>query len=178
MIHFDLENLQKELDNLEKKINDKDFWQDNNKATEILTKSKRLKNKKDKYESLIKRITDIEALNELLLTSYDEEMAKDVLKSTKQVERETERLEMETLLSGKYDKNNAILTMHPGAGGTESQDWVQMLYRMYCKWATSNNFSVKELDFLEGDEARYKKCYFFGFWRKCVWLFKRRNGST
>lgn len=65
-------------------------------------------------------------------------------------------MEINTLLSGKYDTNNAIITLHPGAGGTESQDWTQMLYRMYTRWAQDNGYEVKELDFLEGDEAGIK----------------------
>lgn len=76
------------------------------------------------------------------------------------MQKELEDLELQTLLSGKYDKNNAILTLHPGAGGTESQDWAEMLYRMYSKWAASNGFSLKELDYLEGDEAGLKSVTF------------------
>ena len=87
-------------------------------------------------------------------------MSLEVLEATKKVEKELNELEIKTLLSGKYDQNNAILTLHPGAGGTESQDWVQMLYRMYSKWASSNNYTVKELDYLEGDEAGIKSVTF------------------
>jgi len=90
----------------------------------------------------------------------DEEVAKDILKSTSNLENEVEKLQLETLLSGKYDKNNAILTIHPGAGGTESQDWAEMLYRMYTRWATKNGFEIKELDYLEGDEAGIKSVTF------------------
>ena len=71
-----------------------------------------------------------------------------------------ERLEIDTLLSGKYDNNNAIITIHPGAGGTESQDWAEMLYRMYVRWANKNNYEIKELDFLEGEEAGIKSVTF------------------
>ena len=76
----------------------------------------------------------------MLLQEEDIELGKEVLKNTSKLEESLEKLEMETLLSGKYDKNNAILTLHPGAGGTESQDWAEMLYRMYCKWAVNNGF--------------------------------------
>ena len=71
-----------------------------------------------------------------------------------------ENLQLETLLSGKYDRNNAILTLHPGAGGTESQDWAEMLYRMYTRWATKKGYEVKELDYLEGEEAGIKSVTF------------------
>lgn len=83
-------------------------------------------------------------------------MAKDLIKATNKIEKEITNLEINTLLSGKYDINNAIITLHPGAGGTESQDWVQMLYRMYTRWAQDNGYAVKELDFLDGDEAGIK----------------------
>ena len=75
-------------------------------------------------------------------------------------EKDIDKLELNTLLSGKYDSNNAILTLHPGAGGTEAQDWVQMLYRMYTRWANSNGYEVKELDYLPGDEAGIKSVTF------------------
>ena len=96
----------------------------------------------------------------LLINEPDEQLELEVVKSTKKLEKEINELEVKTLLSGKYDQNNAILTLHPGAGGTESQDWVQMLYRMYSKWASNNNYAVKELDYLEGDEAGIKSVTF------------------
>ena len=95
-------------------------------------------------------------LNDLLIIDNDETLSKELLNSTEQLLKKIEELEIETLLSGRYDKNNAIITLHPGAGGTESQDWVEMLYRMYGKWCNKNGFDLKELDYLEGDEAGIK----------------------
>ena len=80
----------------------------------------------------------------------------ELMRKNEELKKEIEELEIETLLSGRYDKNNAIITLHPGAGGTESQDWVEMLYRMYGKWCNKNGFDLKELDYLEGDEAGIK----------------------
>ena len=105
-------------------------------------------------------LNNVEELTALVMDEPDEDLEKEILKDTKKIEQEIEKLEIETLLSGKYDKNNCILTLHPGAGGTESQDWVQMLYRMYSKWANSNGYNVKELDYLEGDEAGIKSVTF------------------
>ena len=90
----------------------------------------------------------------------DVELEKELQHGVQTLKKNIEKLEISTLLSGKYDINNAIITLHPGAGGTESQDWVEMLYRMYTRWATTNRFSVEELDYLAGDEAGIKSVTF------------------
>ena len=99
-------------------------------------------------------------MNEFLQLEPDEDMVKELLKSTEKAKKDIDNLEISALLSGKYDVNNAIVTIHPGAGGTESQDWAEMLYRMYCRWANDNGYSVKELDYLDGDEAGIKSVTF------------------
>lgn len=137
-----------------------DFWQTPEKTTPILTKMKGIQNKLDKYNKIEAELLNIENLNDLLIIEYDEELSEELISNTKNLEKEIDKLEIQTLLSGKYDRNNAILTLHPGAGGTESQDWAEMLYRMYSKWASSNGYSVKELDYLEGDEAGIKNVTF------------------
>ena len=129
-------------------------------STPIVTKLKRLKNEVETFRKLEQELNNIDEMSLLLIDEPDEQMSLEVLEATKKVEKELNELEIKTLLSGKYDQNNAILTLHPGAGGTESQDWVQMLYRMYSKWASSNNYTVKELDYLEGDEAGIKSVTF------------------
>lgn len=152
--------LKKEIKELEAKTNDQGFWDNNQESSNILTKMKRVLNKVENFEKLQNELENLESLNELLLQEEDIELGKEVLKNTSKLEESLEKLEMETLLSGKYDKNNAILTLHPGAGGTESQDWAEMLYRMYCKWAVNNGFEVQELDYLDGDEAGIKSVTF------------------
>ena len=152
--------LEGEIKELEAKTAEPNFWEDNQKSGEILTKMKRLQNKLENFQKIESNLEKLENLNELLLAEEDTELGKEVLKDTSNIEQEIEKLELETLLSGKYDKNNAIITLHPGAGGTESQDWAEMLYRMYCKWAASNGFEVQELDYLEGDEAGIKSVIF------------------
>lgn len=152
--------LEGEIKELEAKTAEPNFWEDNQKSGEILTKMKRLQNKLENFQKIESNLENLENLNELLLAEEDTELGKEVLKDTSNIEQEIEKLELETLLSGKYDKNNAIITLHPGAGGTESQDWAEMLYRMYCKWAASNGFEVQELDYLEGDEAGIKSVTF------------------
>ncbi len=156
MIHFDLPKITNRINELDKQMQNSNFWDDAKNSSAVLTESKRLKNKLEQYNKLKENLANIQDLNELLLVETDEEMAKEILKDTSKLEKEIESLEIETLLSGKYDKNNAIFTLHPGAGGTESQDWAEMLYRMYSKWAISKGFKVKELDYLEGEEAGLK----------------------
>lgn len=160
MIHFDITKLKINLNELEKTINSPEFWQDQEKNKPILSSIKNTKNKIEKFEKIEKEFNSLYELNILLFDEYDQELAEELAESFKILKKEIENLEIQTLLSEKYDKNNAILTLHPGAGGTESQDWVQMLYRMYSKWASSNNYSVKELDYLEGDEAGIKSVTF------------------
>ena len=118
------------------------------------------KNKIAKFEELENDIKNTLELTELIQLEPDESLENDIITDTKKIEKELEKFELQTLLSGKYDSNNAILTIHPGAGGTESQDWAQMLYRMYTRWATQNGFEVIELDLLEGDEAGIKSVTF------------------
>lgn len=158
---FDIAKLEQELSKLEETTANPDFWTTNNEETKkVLSEIKRIKNKVVKYNELEKEINDSLELSQLVKESFEEELLKDIIKSTKKEQRELEKLELETLLSGKYDANNAIVTIHPGAGGTESQDWAEMLYRMYTRWATKSGYKVEELDYLEGDEAGLKSVTF------------------
>ena len=160
MSHFDIARLENELKNLESKTLKEDFWQDAKQSNKILAKIKNIKNKVNKYKKIESEIQNLNELTELTNMEPDEEIAKDIIKSTKTLEQEVEKLEIATLLSGKYDANNAIVTIHPGAGGTESQDWAEMLYRMYTRWADKNGYKVTELDYLEGEEAGIKSVTF------------------
>ena len=158
---FDIVELEKSKTELENQIADENFWQkDSNETAKILAELKQHKTKIDNYRNICNEISEIEDLTELAELENDESFVKDILKSTQKLEKEIEKLQLETLLSGKYDKLNAILTLHPGAGGTESQDWAEMLYRMYTRWAVKNGYEVKELDYLEGEEAGIKSVTF------------------
>ena len=154
-----LDFLKEELKILEEKSMQDNFW-NNPEANSVYAKIKSIKSKINDYESLLEEAKNLKDLNELLLVEFDETLKKDLLSSTKKLQKKQDDLKIKVLLSDKYDQNNAILTLHPGAGGTESQDWVQMLYRMYQKWASSNGYSIKELEFLEGDEAGIKSVTF------------------
>ena len=160
MTLFDIDKLETELQDLESKTMEENFWNDQKSSQIVLNKIKNIKGKCNKYIKEQNEITNLEDMVELVKLEYDEEIIKEIAKNIKALENNINKLELETLLSGKYDKNNAILTIHPGAGGTESQDWAEMLYRMYTRWAVKNGYQVKELDFLEGDEAGIKSVTF------------------
>ena len=160
MIHFDVARKEEELKTLEKQTMNNDFWNDTENSSKVLKQINGLKTKLEVFKKVQNELNNIIEMSELLKLEPDEEMAKEVLKSTSIIEKEIEKLEITTLLSGKYDINNAILTIHPGAGGTEAQDWAEMLYRMYTRWANANGYEVKELDYLEGEEAGLKSVTF------------------
>ena len=160
MIHFDIANLEKELTNLEKQTTENNFWEDSQNSSKVLKRINEIKNKVEQFKKIKSEITNMIELAELLKQESDEELEKEVQNGTKKLEAEIEKLEISTLLSDKYDANNAILTLHPGAGGTEAQDWVEMLYRMYSRWAGENGYKVEELDYLAGDEAGIKSVTF------------------
>ena len=157
---FDIVNLGKELTNLEDQTMDENFWNNQENSTKVLAKIKKIKNKYTQYKKIENEIVNLLELTKLVQADFDEELKNEILANTKNLKRDLEKLEIETLLSGKYDCNNAIITIHPGAGGTESQDWAEMLYRMYLRWANKNNYEVKELDYLEGEEAGLKSVTF------------------
>lgn len=160
MIHFDIDTLKQRLIFLEKKTLEDFFWTDNKDNSSVLREMSNIKSKIEKYNNLKSEFDNLKDLSDLLKLESDDELAREIIKNTTKIENEITSLEINTLLSGKYDTNNAIITLHPGAGGTESQDWTQMLYRMYTRWAQDNGYEVKELDFLEGDEAGIKSVTF------------------
>jgi len=153
---FDIATIEKEIANLNQETLKDGFWNDIDNSSKILAKIKRLEKKKAEYINVKADLDNATEINDMLLLEADEELAQELNTTTKKLEKQIENMELELMFSGKYDKNNSIITLHPGAGGTESQDWAEMLYRMYTKWANSNGFDVKELDFLEGDEAGIK----------------------
>ena len=157
---FDIANLEKDLNNLEQKTMEDGFWDDPKQTSITLQKIKNKKNKVENYYKIISQIDNLLEMSELVIQENEDNLTKEILNSTLKIQEEIENLEIQTLLSGKYDINNAIVTIHPGAGGTESQDWAEMLYRMYSRWANLNGYTVQELDYLDGDEAGIKSVTF------------------
>lgn len=157
---FDIANKRIELKELEDKTLEQDFWNDSKESGKVLSKIKSLKDVVSQFTKIESDIDNLIEMTELVMLEFDEELKKEILSNTKTISVELEKLELQTFLSGKYDRNNAILTIHPGAGGTESQDWAEMLYRMYTRWAEKSEYTVNEIDFLEGDEAGIKSVTF------------------
>jgi peptide chain release factor 2 len=151
-----IDSLKTELEDLKQESMQENFWQDAEKSSKVFSKIKVLEKKVNTYENLSNELSNLLDMNDLLDVEFDEELLNELLKSSKTLNDKLDELEIQTLFSGKYDANNAIITLHPGAGGTESQDWAEMLYRMYGKWASANGFTLKELDYLDGEEAGLK----------------------
>ena len=135
---FDIAKLKQELNELEQQTLQEVFWYDSKNSGIVLQKTKTIKSKIDKYTKITNEINNLLEMSELLSIeseANDDSLVSDIIENTKSIQKEIDNLEIQTLLSGKYDINNAIVTIHPGAGGTESQDWAEMLYRMYTRWA-------------------------------------------
>ncbi len=132
------------------------FWNDPQTSTKTLQEIKQYKDKVSAYQALVARTEDAHALAEMAIEENDESFTDEVLSELSAIEAEEETQRLSALLTGEYDANNAILSFHPGAGGTEAQDWAQMLYRMYTRWGENHGFRVKLIDWLDGDEAGIK----------------------
>ena len=151
-----IEEARERAADLEKETTVAEFWNDAEKSSQKLREIKQLKDKVESYETLLSKLEDAYALCEMAIEAGDEGSVEEVVSETEFIETEAEKKRIEVLLSGPYDKNNAILSFHPGAGGTEAQDWASMLYRMYTRWGEKHGFNVKLIDWLDGDEAGIK----------------------
>ncbi|MCH5267615.1 MAG: peptide chain release factor 2 [Lachnospiraceae bacterium] len=153
---LDLANKRDRVEELDKTMEEPGFWDEPEKSAQIVQESKKLKSVIERFESLEESRDDMLMLIEIAEEENDAGILPEIEASLKEFEQEFESLRIETLLAGEYDKDNAILTLHAGAGGTESCDWASMLCRMYQRWADKKGFQVEMLDFLDGDEAGYK----------------------
>ena len=133
-----------------------DFWNNQENSSKILQTIKQTKDTVTDYDALGQRLEDAIVLAELAIEENEEGYVEEVERELREISAALEKKRIEVLLSGEYDKNNAIVSFHPGAGGTEAQDWAQMLYRMITRWAERNNYKVKLIDWLDGDGAGIK----------------------
>lgn len=174
MIHFDLPKLKEEIKKLEEEVNDDHFWDDRNHAVKIIDE---LNNKKDLVENHQKLLDDSKNLEDLfLLASEDESFLDEIDAEWKRFKKEFDAFRLDVLFRGEYDHLNAICEIHPGAGGTESQDWADMLYRMYTRYAEKHHFKVTILNYEDGDEAGVKSVTFKVEGKNAYGLLKCEKG--
>ena len=151
-----LDKMANEVAELELKASQPGFWDNADESQKILQRTGTLKGKIEAYEKLQAAFEDTMALIELADEEGDLSLLEEAQQGVDHVREEMENQRLSTLLTGEYDINNAILTLHAGAGGTEAQDWALMLYRMYCRWGERHNFKVNTIDMLDGEEAGIK----------------------
>ena len=151
-----LDKMKMEIEQLEQRAAQPGFWDDVENSQKVLQKTGALKNKVSAYDELVSAYEDTMALIELANEEEDLSLLEEAQQELNGVVRNYEKQRLQTLLTGEYDSKNAILTFHAGAGGTEAQDWAEMLFRMYTKWAEQHNFKVTEVDYLDGEEAGLK----------------------
>ncbi len=155
-LHFDVANKEEKIAELEYKMGEPSFWDDSEYAQKITMELNGVKDSVEKYKALQAKYEDMQLLWEMGMEDKDESVYGEITSTIKSIQQAIDQLELDVMLSEEYDANNAILTLHAGAGGTEAQDWTQMLLRMYGRWAERNGFSVETIDFLPGDEAGVK----------------------
>ena len=153
---LDLEGARREVEELEEKTGDANFWNDLEASQKVLRRTKQLKNKLEHHAKLVSQWEDLTTLVEMAMEEDDGSLLPEVEEGYAKLESSLEEANLSTLLTGEYDASNAILTLHAGAGGTEAQDWCQMLFRMYTRWAERHDFAWKTLDYEPCDDAGIK----------------------
>jgi len=149
-----------DIEELESKAGDPAFWGDLENSQKVLQRTKELKMKVERFEKQTQLCEDLMTLVEMGMEENDASVLTEIKDGFAELKANYDKLMLETLLTGEYDKNNAILTLHAGAGGTEAQDWVEMLFRMYTRWCEDKGFELKTLDYLDGEEAGIKSVTF------------------
>ena len=151
-----LSDTELEISELEKQTEQNGFWDDLENSQKVLKRTKQLKSKRDSFKKMQDAFDDLYTICEMALEENDESMLEELVSGYNSLEKKLQDTRLATLLSGEYDAKGAIMTFHAGAGGTEAQDWTQMLFRMYQHWADRHGFTCKTLDYLDGDEAGIK----------------------
>ena len=176
MIHFDLASLIEEVQTNEALINSDQFWNDRRKAVEIVNKNNILKTNLDTYNKIKNQIDELNQIYLMLKEDYDEEIHENLSSSLVVLLKEMEDFEVQVLLSNEFDNYDAIVEIHPGAGGTESQDWAQMLFEMYIRYAETNNLKVVTYDYQVASDAGIKSVTFLVKGKYSYGHLKSENG--
>lgn len=156
VFHFDIVGLREKVADFERQSYDEDFWKDVDKAQKIMQETKALKNQIKEYDDLISTVEDLETLMDLILEEQAYEMYKEVKEGLNKLAVRADDFKLSTLLAGEFDKNNAIISIHSGAGGLEAQDWAEMLLRLYRRWSDQRGFQVETLDLISDTEGGIK----------------------
>ncbi len=141
---------------LEQKSLQNEFWNDAEEAQKVLKRAKGLKDRIELFEGLCRQLEDLEVLSHMVIDEGEESLEGEILSGIKSLEDSIDKLMLETLLSGQYDKNNAMLSVHAGTGGLDAQDWAEMIFRMYHRWAEAKGYKVRILDIIRDSEAGIK----------------------
>ncbi|WP_187116725.1 peptide chain release factor 2 [Holdemanella biformis] len=173
---LDLSSKNKQIEDYDKQTLEPDFWQDQKKAQQVIRAKNALKDIVDRYEELDLQLNSLNDTADELKSEFDEELMMIAEEEYMDMDKKFENFEIQVLLSHEYDQNNAILEIHPGAGGTESCDWASMLYRMYTRYAEKHGFKVTVLDYLPGDEAGIKSVTFLVEGDKAYGYLKSEKG--
>ena len=172
--HFDCCEKIKQIKQLEEKTMEDGFWNNKDASSEIIDEINKLKQIVEPLEELKSKINSNLELLELLEIEEDNEVLSAIEKEIPLIEKKISEISLNLLLSGKYDGENCILEIHPGAGGTESCDWAMMLYRMYRRWCRKKGYKIELLDYQDGEEAGIKSVSIL-IKGKCLWIFKKRK---
>ena len=170
------EALSGQIEELEMHTQQPDFWNDQERSTKIFAQLKVLKDKKGGVDDIKNTHSDLETMIELYVELEDEDMEEEIVATAAALQDKIEQLRLTTLLTGEYDANNAIITLHAGAGGTESQDWCEMLFRMYTRYCTKMGWKTQTIDYQEGDEAGIKSVSFSIEGNNAYGFLKSENG--
>ena len=173
---LNLEGLKNELERLNFMQEAPGFWDDPEKSQKIVVKTKMTQAKVERYEKMVAAWEDLMTICEMAAEEDDDSMLDELKEGFAELEAGMEACRLETLLNGKYDKNNAIMSFQAGAGGTEAQDWCSMLYRMYTRWAERHGFEYKIMDYQEGDEAGLKSASIMVEGENAYGFLKGENG--
>lgn len=165
-----------EWERLQAQIESPGFWDNADISQQVMKRSRQLEAKIDRYNKMLAQWDDLMTICEMAIEENDESMLEELKEGFADLENKMEAARLETLLTGDYDGNNALVSFQAGAGGTEAQDWCQMLYRMYTRWAERHGFSYKILDYLDGDEAGLKSASIMIEGTNAYGFLKSENG--
>lgn len=175
-IIFEVNKKKERIQEISQKMSSNSFWQDQMKANQITKEFKDLQNIIEKYQRITERAEELDIFYELNCQENNSEIWQEIMEKIEEIEEEVEKQKRELLFAGEYDQNNAIVSIHPGAGGTESQDWAEMLLRMYLRWAERNGFKTKIVDLLPAEEAGIKSVTFTVKGKNAFGLLKSEKG--